>query len=149
MLENIIKSEAAVYDGKVWDQDMKMIYADAEESLAAIRKKSRLRIHYLRLVLMNNILRAFVTLYELDPIFKSRQEAMLDALKRVEQSRNRVFLTSDLIAIQEAITSYRDILDSCTKDQIDEVLFFIDKNKTECKWAISERKSLKSSRRHK
>ena len=99
------------------------------EAVKGITKNSRLRSHYLKLAMMANIMRAFVVAYELDPSYKLKQEALLATLYTVESRKNRQWLTSDKISVQEAYNAFVEIMESVTEEQLLEVMQYVDKHK--------------------
>lgn len=119
---------------------MQFAVDDVVIAIAGINKNSKLRAHYLKLVMMNNIMRAFVTIYDIDSKYKTSQEALLDTLKRVEARKNRLWLTSDKIAVEEAFINYKEILDSATEEQLKHVLEFVDYNRNEGRWLVRSKK---------
>lgn len=112
----------------------------AKEALTGVKKGSKLRDHYIKLVVMNNIMRAFVTVYDMPKDFKNRQEAFLETLVRVESRKNRAWLTSDLIAVQEALQAYETLIDSSSEEMIAEMLEFVNYNREQGRWAIMKKK---------
>lgn len=121
--------------------------ADGRKAHEAICKNSRLRSHYLTLVVLNNTMRAFVVNYDLDPRFTASQMAWHSTLVRVESRKDRTYLTSDKIAILEGLNTFQELLEVTTDEQLQEMLLYVDRHRSECKWVTTERKSLKSSRR--
>ena len=62
---------------------------DANAAVAGILKNSKLRIHYIKLVVMNDIMRAFVHLYKLDEKYDTAQADLLRVLTEVEARKDR------------------------------------------------------------
>ena len=112
----------------------------AKEALAGVKKGSKLRDHYIKLVVMNNIMRAFVTVYDMPKDFKNRQDALLEALIRVESRKNRMWFTSDLIVVQEALQAYETLIESSSEEMIAEMLDFVNYNREQGRWAIMKKK---------
>lgn len=108
----------------------------AKEALAAVKKNSKLRDHLIKLVVMNNIMRAFVVVYDMPADFKARQEVFQATLVRVQARKNRLWLTSDLICAQEAVHAYELLIESSTEEQIAEMLEFVNFNRSEGRWGI-------------
>ena len=113
---------------------------EVEGALEALKKGSKLRIHYLKLVMMNNIFRAFVELYTLDPKYKNAQILVLNALLDVEGRKNRKFLTGEFIALYEALDLYKDLMVSSDPQQLTEVLLYINAYRSEGKWGVLRNK---------
>lgn len=116
--------------------DKEDLITRAKEALAGVKKHSKLRDHYFKLVVMNHIMRAFVTVYEMPADFKAKQEAFLNTLARVESRKPRMWLTSDLICAQEAVLAYETLIESSSEEQIAEMLEFVNFNREEGRWAI-------------
>lgn len=113
---------------------------DAEAAYAAICKNSKVRTHYLKLVLMCNVMRAFWVAYSLPADFGLTQEAFLSTLVRVEERKRRDWMTADKIAVTYALEWYTVLLHSATEEQIEEMVEYVDYNRAESKWAIREKK---------
>lgn len=118
-----------------------VLLGDARSSIRAVSKNTRLRMPYIRLVLMNNIFRAFLTHYEFGPEFKAAQEAMLETLCRVEARKNRRWTAADIISVVEAMNYYEQIVISCTEHQITEILVFVEENQTKGKYLVMSKKN--------
>ena len=112
----------------------------AKEAFKAVQKGSKLRDHYIKLVVMNNIMRAFVVAYKMPAEFQASQEAFLETLVRVENRKNRAWLTSDLIVVQEALHAYETIIESSDEEMIAEMLEFVNYNREQGRWAIMKKK---------
>lgn len=117
-------------------EDIQLVLKDTREAVVGINKNSKLRMHYLRLVMMNNIMKAFVVLYEVDKEFIKKQEVLLETLKRVEQRKNRQWFTSDKIAVQVALESFVEIMESAQEDQFLEVMQTVETNKYTNSWIV-------------
>lgn len=113
-----------------------LMLSDARKAAEALGKNSKLRAHYIKLTVMNNVLRAFVYLYKLEQKYTNAQEALLRMLCNVESRKNRIFLTSDKIILHDALVAYEEILHSCTDDQLKEVLQLVDARRSEGKWLV-------------
>ena len=83
-------------------QDIQNILEETRLSIDAIKKNSKLRMHYLRAIMMNYILRAFAVKYHLEEKYLNTQKALLDALLRVEARPGRQWLTNEKIALADA-----------------------------------------------
>lgn len=108
----------------------------AKEALAGVKKNSKLRDHLIKLVVMNNIMRAFVMVYDMPADFKTKQEVFQATLIRVQARKNRLWLTSDLISAQEAVHAYELLIESSSEEQIAEMLEFVNFNREEGRWGI-------------
>lgn len=116
--------------------DKKDLIQRAKEALAAVKKNSKLRDHLIKLVVMNNIMRAFVTVYDMPADFKATQQVFQETLTRVQARKNRLWLTSDLIGAQEAVHAYELLIESSSEEQIAEMLEFVNFNRSEGRWGI-------------
>lgn len=120
--------------------DKEDLIARAKEALAGVKKNSKLRDHLIRLVVMQNIMRAFVTVYQMPADFTAKQAAFLETLTRVQNRKNRLWLTSDLICAQEAVNAYETLIESSSEEQIAEMLEFVNYNREQGHWAIMKKK---------
>lgn len=120
--------------------DSKLLVEDMRTAVQGINKNSRLRMHYIKLAMMNNIMRAFMHFYEVDKEFESGQLVLLDTLKRVESRKERNWFTADKIALQEAFTLFTAVMESVDNGQLLEIMQFIDSNSTSSKWLIFSKK---------
>lgn len=120
--------------------DMQFVIDDLKVAIKGVNSNSKLRSHYLKLAMMNNVMRAFVTIYDLDPKYKASQEALLATLTRVEARKDRNWLSSDKIALELAFVDYQEIVMSSTEDQMIHVLEFVDFNRTEGRWLVTKKK---------
>lgn len=120
--------------------DTAEILEDARLAIAAINKNSKLRAHFLKIVMMNNIMRAFVTKYQLDKSYTVAQQALLEVIVNVESRRDRCWFRSDKIILLDAYNSYYDLLVSATDDQLNEIMRMVDENRTEGKWLVYKAK---------
>ena len=125
-------------------QDIQNILEETRLSIDAIKKNSKLRMHYLRAIMMNNILRAFAVKYHLEEKYLNTQKALLDALLRVEARPGRQWLTNEKIALADAFNFFREILESSSSEQLIDILYFVDENRTQGKWVVYKRKNVKS-----
>ena len=85
----------------------------AKEAFKAVQKGSKLRDHYIKLVVMNNIMRAFVVAYKMPAEFQ---------------------------ASQEALHAYETIIESSDEEMIAEMLEFVNYNREQGRWAIMKNK---------
>ena len=118
----------------------KTLSNELKKLFKAVQKGSKLRDHYIKLVVMNNIMRAFVVAYKMPAEFQASQEAFLETLVRVESRKNRAWLTSDLIVVQEALHAYETIIESSDEEMIAEMLEFVNYNREQGRWAIMKKK---------
>ena len=75
-----------------------------------------------------------------EDLIKRAQEAFLETLVRVENRKNRAWLTSDLIVVQEALHAYETIIESSDEEMIAEMLEFVNYNREQGRWAIMKKK---------
>lgn len=127
-------------DTKEEPHDVEMILANAKVAVDGVCKNSKLREHYIRLAIMNNIMRAFVVHYELDS-YKAIQEQLLLILRRVEERKNRIWLTSEKIQLHTFFTAYCELLRSATEEQLCEILRFVEQNSNAGKWIVYRKKN--------
>ena len=125
--------------------DAQLILDDARKATLATCKNSKLRAHYLKLVMMNNIMRAFVTMYDLNTSYRYAQEALLNALCRVETRRDRAWFTSDKVALEEALFLYEELITAADEEQLREVMEYVEFNRDAGQWGVLSRKSIKQT----
>jgi hypothetical protein len=119
---------------------------DAEHALKGFKKGSKLRDHYLKLVVMNNVFRAYVVIYELPPEYKEAQEGLLKVLRTVEGRRNRAVFLNEHPLLDAAFDKYRTLLDSSEPHEITEILEFVDHQRDAGRWIVSHRKTFQKVR---
>ena len=119
---------------------------DAEHALKGFKKGSKLRDHYLKLVVMNNVFRAYVVAYELPPEYKEAQEGLLTVLRVVEGRRNRSVLLTDHAALNKAMEYYRILLDSSEPHELREMVEFVEHQRDAGRWIVSQRKTFQKVR---
>lgn len=117
------------------------ILTDTETAIKAVCKNSKLRNHFIRLVLMNNIFKAFIVLFSLDDSYSEQQHALLKVLIRVEQRRDRQWLTVDKIILNQAFSMFITLLSSATEEQLSEVIGFIENNNMSSQWLVTRHKT--------
>ncbi len=120
--------------------DTKMILEDTKEAIKAIQKNSKLRIHFLKLVMMNNIMRAFTTLYTLDVEYDKVQKALLKVLIDVEARKNRAWFTAEKALLDSTFVHFDILLGSATDEQLNEIVCFVDENRDAGKWCLHRKK---------
>ncbi len=120
--------------------DTKMILDDTKEAIKATQKNSKLRIHFLKLVMMNNIMRAFTTLYTLDAEYDQAQKALLKVLIDVEARKNRAWFTAEKALLDSTFVLYDILLGNATDEQLNEIVRFVDENRNEGKWCLYRNK---------
>lgn len=121
--------------------------SDAEHALRNFKKGSKLRDHYIKLVMMNNIFRAFVVAYELPPEYKVAQEGLLQALKDVEARKNRAVFLGDQQKLDKAFELYRNLVESSEPHELIDMVEFVDHQRDEGRWIVSERKTFQKIRK--
>lgn len=114
---------------------------DAEHAIKSFKKGSKLRDHYLKLVVMNNVFRAFVVIYELPPEYKEAQEALLKVLRTVEARKNRAVFLNEHPVLDAAFDLYRVLLDSAESRELQEIVEFVDHQREAGRWLVSKRKT--------
>ncbi len=112
------------------------LLVEVKHSAKALKSNSKIRGHYLNMVTMCNLLRAFIVNYELDPKYTEVQKALLKTLCDVESRKNRVYFTNDHAVIAAAIEVYETILESAENADINEMFAFIEKNEEQSKWVL-------------
>lgn len=123
-----------------------MMLQDAKLAIAAIGKNSKLRAHYLKLVMMNNIMRAFVVIYDLEDRYDRVRSVLTETLCRVEARKDRAWFTSDKIALQQAFELYEELLLSSEEEQLHEIMQFVESNREGGRWAVLSKKTIKAQR---
>ena len=101
---------------------------DANAAVTGILKNSKLRIHYIKLVVMNNIMRAFVALYKLDEKYKEAQKDLLDTLVRVESRKDRCWFNQDKQTLIKAHTCYCELMESISNKDLFELMQYVEAN---------------------
>ena len=122
------------------EPDTKMILDETRGAIVAILKNSKPRIHYLRLVMMNNIMRAFLTLYTLEDEYEQAQKALLKTLIDVEARKNRAWFTADKAVLVSTFELFDILLGSATDEQLNEIVRFVDENREAGKWRLYRNK---------
>lgn len=120
--------------------DSLLLIEETRLAVQGINKNSRLRIHYIKLMVMNNIMRAFITHYEVDNDFVSGQLALLETLKRVESSKARTWFTADKICLQQAFTLFCGVMESVDNQQLLEIMQYVESNSGDAKWLVHAKK---------
>lgn len=126
--------------------DAQMMLQDVKLAIAAIGKNSKLRAHYLKLVMMNNIMRAFVVIYDLEDRYDRVRSVLTETLCRVEARKDRAWFTSDKIALQQAFELYEELLLSSEEEQLHEIMQFVESNREGGRWAVLSKKTIKAQR---
>lgn len=120
--------------------DSLLLIEETKLAVQGINKNSRLRIHYIKLVMMNNIMRAFITHYDIQKDFVSGQLALLETLKRVESSKTRSWSTADKICLQQAFTLFCSVMEAVDNEQLLEIMQYVESNANSGKWLIYAKK---------
>ena len=116
------------------------IINDALNAAKALKSRSKLRSHYIALVDVNNLFRAFVVVYELDNSYTEIQEKLLKVLTNIEARKNRAIFTNEHFIILEAIEKFKDILLSCDEDQFMQAVEIVKTYNDQAKFVISRKK---------
>ena len=117
-------------------------------SVTSLEKGSRLRQHYLNLVRLNNIFRAFLANYELNE-FEKDQKDLLKSLIDIESRKNRFISKEDFTAIKKALVTFDSILESAEPKDVAFVVDFVKNNDRTSRYVVYENKSLKSNKERK
>lgn len=120
---------------------------DAAHAIKNFKKGSKLRDHYLKLVVMNNIFRAYVVAYDLPPEYKEAQESLLKVLRNVEGRSNRALFLNEHSVLDKAYESYKVLLDSSEPHEVIEMVEFVDNQREAGRWIVSQRKTFQKVRR--
>lgn len=121
--------------------DTQMILDDTRASIKAIQKNSKLREHYLRLGMMNNIMRAFIYLYHLEGHYAEAQKAFLKALVDVEGRKNRAWFKAELALLDPTFVLFDELLGNATEAQLQEVIELVAYNRERGKWCVHRDKN--------
>ncbi len=113
----------------------------AKESAKALSKKSKLRVHYLNMVFVNNVIRAFVIKFILDNSIKEKQLELLKTLCDIESRKNRDIFKNDIKVIDESVILYEDLLYSADEEQIFDIINFVNANNGEGSWIVTKHKN--------
>lgn len=127
-------------------EEINAIIEETYASVKAIEKGSRLRVHMMNMVSMNNIMRAFICNYDMDVDYLPIQEKLLKTILAVEARKDRKFFIADIQVLKEAVGKYDTLLFSATEEQVSEVVQFVKANSADCKYVIKHGKELKSTR---
>lgn len=119
---------------------------DAKHAIKSFKKGSKLRDHYLKLVVMNNIFRAYVVAYDLPPEYKAAQEGLLKVLRDVEARRNRAVFLPEHKVLDNAYEHYQTLLDSSEPHEVREMVEFVDHQRDAGRWIVSQRKTFQKVR---
>lgn len=122
------------------EPDTKLILDDTKNAIKAIQKNSKLRTHFLKLVMMNNIMRAFSTLYTLDTEYVQAQLALFKVLVDVESRKNRAWFTAEKALLDTTFVLFDILLGSATAEQLNEIVCFVDENRNAGKWCLYRNK---------
>jgi hypothetical protein len=125
----------------VKDEAASQMVEDAKKAYTALSKGSRLRKHYIALTVMNNVFRAFVTMYELEPEYVASQKAFLKVLLDSEARRNRFIFKPEFEIIAQALIHYESIIISATDEQLKEMLLLVEGLQDDCKYVVTRRKN--------
>ena len=126
----------------------KIFLLTCSNSVTSLEKGSRLRQHYLNLVRLNNMFRAFLANYELNE-FEKDQKDLLKSLIDIESRKNRFISKEDFTAIKKALVTFDNILESAEPKDVAFVIDFVKNNDRTSRYVVYENKSLKSNKERK
>lgn len=116
--------------------DVQEMIQTARDSITAIKKNSKLRMHYLNMVHMNNTMRAFVHLYKLETHLEETQMLLLKTLIAVENRKNRAWFLADKAVLGKALEAYEALVTSATQEELTEVFEVKKRHHRDCKWLV-------------
>lgn len=101
---------------------------DANAAVTGILKNSKLRMHYIKLIVMNNIMRAFVHLYKLDEKYNTAQSDLLRVLTEVEARKDRSWFKQDKETLVKSHTLYCELMESISNEDLFELMQYVEAN---------------------
>lgn len=116
---------------------------DANAAVAGILKNSKLRMHYIKLVVMNNIMRAFVHLYKLDEKYITAQKELLRVLTETEVRKDRTWFKQDKETLVKSHTLYCELMESISNEELFELMQFVEQNQFSNDYIVTKQKSWK------
>ena len=117
------------------EQTISALLMSSKEALVAICKGSRLCTYTKRLVIINNLMRAFIVNYDLPEDVDFWQKRLKHTLTRAERNK-KVFTTRDKLFVAYALEQYEFLVRSATEEQLHEMFVYIDKHALDAKTAI-------------
>lgn len=138
-------SDQSDYDNLKIKNEEKIFLMTCANSAMSLEKGSRLRQHYLNLVRLNNLFRAFLANYELKE-FEQDQMDLLESLIDIESRKNRFISKGDFIAIKKALVTFDSILESAEPKDVAFIVDFVKNNDRTSRYVVYEHKSLKSNK---
>ena len=141
-------SDQSDYDNLKVKNEEKIFLLTCSNSVTSLEKGSRLRQHYLNLVRLNNLFRAFLVNYELKE-FEQDQLDLLRSLIDIESRKNRFISKGDFIAIKKALVTFDSILESAEPKDVAFIVDFVKNNDRTSRYVVYEHKSLKSNKERK
>ena len=114
---------------------------DANAAVTGILKNSKLRTHYIKLVVMNNIMRAFVHLYKLDEKYMTAQKELLRVLAEVEARKDRTWFKQDKETLVKSHTLYCELMESISNEDLFELMQFVEFSQNTDSYLVTRHKS--------
>lgn len=114
---------------------------DANAAVTGILKNSKLRTHYIKLVVMNNIMRAFVHLYKLDEKYMTAQKELLRVLTEVEARKDRTWFKQDKETLVKSHTLYCELMESISNEDLFELMQFVEFSQNTGSYLVTRHKS--------
>lgn len=125
--------------------DLKMdateLLFDANAAVTGILKNSKLKMHYIKLVVMNNIMRAFVHLYKLDEKYATAQKELFRVLTEVEARKDRTWFKQDKETLVKSHTLYCELMESISNEDLFELMQFVEFSQNTGSYLVTRRKS--------
>lgn len=113
---------------------------DANTAVAGILKNSKLRMHYIKLVVMNNIMRAFVHLYKLDEKYTTAQKELLRVLTETEARKDRTWFKQDKETLVKSHTLYCELMESISNEDLFELMQFVEYSQNSGSYLVTRHK---------
>ena len=114
---------------------------DANSAVTGILKNSKLRTHYIKLVVMNNIMRAFVHLYKLDEKYMTAQKELLRVLTETEARKDRTWFKQDKETLVKSHTLYCELMESISNEDLFELMQFVEFSQNTGSYLVTRHKS--------
>ena len=114
---------------------------DANAAVTGILKNSKLRTHYIKLVVMNNIMRAFVHLYKLDEKYMTAQKELLRVLTETEARKDRTWFKQDKETLVKSHTLYCELMESISNEDLFELMQFVEFSQNTGSYLVTRHKS--------
>lgn len=120
-------------------QTIDALLKSSKEAFIAVSKGSKLSTYTKRLVIINNLMRAFMEHYELPAEVVEDQKLLKHVLTQAEYNK-RVFTTKDKICLGFCLKSYELLIRSASEDQLHEMFEYVDNNAQQCKTVFTNNK---------